>query len=167
MSQIIEPAITAAPACKITEFHIKDFWSSMTHFIGFIMSFCGSLFLMQRAFSTEQPIAIASMGIFSLSLMLLYAASTIYHTLDLDARRNQILKKADAVTTVSPWHKEYLSQLNKNVHLIYNGYSEEIFYPKDVKSDTFDIIYAGRLLDPNAQNPELLFKAIEHLKLEK
>ena len=82
-------------------------------------------------------------------------------------RRNQILKKADAVTTVSPWHKEYLGQLNKNVHLIYNGYSEEIFYPKDVKSDTFDIIYAGRLLDPNAQNPELLFKAIEHLKLEK
>ena len=90
MSQIIEPAITAAPACKITEFHIKDFWSSMTHFIGFIMSFCGSLFLMQRAFSTEEPIAIASMGIFSLSLMLLYAASTIYHTLDLDARRNQV-----------------------------------------------------------------------------
>ena len=95
MSQIIEPAITAAPACKITEFHIKDFWSSMTHFIGFIMSFCGSLFLMQRAFSTEEPIAIASMGIFSLSLMLLYAASTIYHTLDLDARRNQVLKKVD------------------------------------------------------------------------
>ena len=94
MIQIIEPAITANE-CKITEFHIKDFWSSMTHFIGFIMSFCGSLFLMQRAYSTNHPIAIISMGIFSLSLMLLYAASTTYHALDLDARRNQILKKID------------------------------------------------------------------------
>ena len=94
MIQIIEPAITAND-CKITEFHIKDFWSSMTHFIGFIMSFCGSLFLMQRAYSTNHPIAIISMGIFSLSLMLLYAASTTYHAFDLDCRRNQILKKID------------------------------------------------------------------------
>ena len=81
-------------------------------------------------------------------------------------KRNQIIRKADAVTTVSPWHKEYLGKLNKNVHLVYNGYSEEIFYPKEVKSSTFDIIYTGRLLDSNAQNPELLFKAIEQLKLE-
>ena len=94
MIQIIEPAITAND-CKITEFHIKDFWSSMTHFIGFIMSFCGSLFLMQRAYSTNHSIAIISMGIFSLSLMLLYAASTTYHAFDLDCRRNQILKKID------------------------------------------------------------------------
>ena len=95
MIQFMEPAITATPNCKVTEFHIKDFWSSMTHFIGFIMSFCGSLFLMQRAYSTNHPIAAISMGIFSLSMMLLYAASTTYHALDLDARRNQILKKID------------------------------------------------------------------------
>ena len=82
-------------------------------------------------------------------------------------KRNEVLKKADAVTTVSPWHKEYLSQLNKNVHLIYNGYSAELFSANDIISDTFDIIYTGRLLDTNAQNPELLFKAIEELHLEK
>ena len=81
--------------------------------------------------------------------------------------RNKIISKADAITTVSPWHKEYLNQFNTNVHLIYNGYSQEIFYSKDVKSETFDIIYTGRLLDPQAQNPELLFNAIEELKLEK
>lgn len=82
-------------------------------------------------------------------------------------KRNQIIKKADAVISVSPWHKEFLSRLNKNVHLIYNGYSAELFTANDIKSDTFDIIYAGRLLDPNAQNPALLFKAIEELQLEK
>ncbi len=81
-------------------------------------------------------------------------------------KRNQVIKRANAVTTVSPWHKEYLSNLNKNVHLIYNGYSKEIFFPKEVKSETFDVIYTGRLLDPNAQNPELLFKAIEELSLK-
>lgn len=82
-------------------------------------------------------------------------------------KRNQIIKKADAVITVSPWHKEFLSRLNKNVHLIYNGYSAELFSANDIISDTFDIIYTGRLLDTNAQNPELLFKAIEELHLEK
>ena len=82
-------------------------------------------------------------------------------------KRNQIIKKADAVITVSPWHKEFLSRLNKNVHLIYNGYSAELFSANDIISDTFDIIYTGRLLDTNAQNPELLFRAIEELHLEK
>ena len=82
-------------------------------------------------------------------------------------KRNQIIKKANAVVTVSPWHKEFLSRLNKNVHLIYNGYSSELFTANDIKSDTFDIIYTGRLLDSKAQNPELLFKAIEALRLEK
>lgn len=94
MSNSYESTLTTS-SCKITEFHIKDFWSSLTHFIGFIMSFCGSLFLMQRAFYTQNIIAILSMGVFSLSLMLLYAASTAYHTFDLDSKKNNLLKKMD------------------------------------------------------------------------
>lgn len=94
MSHIYEPTLNTTD-CKITEFHIKDFGSSMTHFIGFIMSFCGSLFLMQRAFHTKNITTILAMGVFSLSLMLLYAASTAYHTFDLDSKRNQLLKKMD------------------------------------------------------------------------
>ena len=80
-------------------------------------------------------------------------------------KRNSILSKASAITTVSPWHKDFLSKLNSNVHLIYNGYSSEVFVPRKTKSSSFNIIYTGRILDSNTEPIELLFKAIEELKL--
>jgi hypothetical protein len=82
-------------------------------------------------------------------------------------RRNYVLQRANAITTISPWHKDFLSQYNKNVYLIYNGYSKDKFFAEKVKSNTFDIIYTGRILDSNTRNPEILFKAIEQFKLEK
>lgn len=96
MSRTITPTLYASgPAYKITEFHIKDFWSSMTHFIGLIMSFCASLFLMQKAAATHSSLHMTSMLVFSASLLLLYGASTTYHALDLSERGNRILKKID------------------------------------------------------------------------
>lgn len=96
MSRTITPTMYAsAPAYKITEFHIKDFWSSMTHFIGFIMSFCASLFLMQKASETHSGLNMLSMLVFSASLLLLYGASTTYHAFDLTEKGNRILKKID------------------------------------------------------------------------
>lgn len=82
-------------------------------------------------------------------------------------RRNYVLKKANAITTISPWHLDFIKRYNKNVYLIYNGFSEKDFIAKEVKSNSFDIVYTGRLLDLNTRNPELLFNAIEELKLEK
>ena len=81
-------------------------------------------------------------------------------------RRNFVLKYANAITTISPWHKDFLSQFNRNVHLIYNGFSKDEFTFSGSKSDTFDIIYTGRILDTNTRNPELLFNAIEELSLD-
>lgn len=81
-------------------------------------------------------------------------------------KRNKVLKSADGITTISPWHKDFLSKFNKNVHLIYNGYSKEIFCAKDTKSNSFDIIYTGRILDSGTRNPQLLFRAIEELSFE-
>lgn len=82
-------------------------------------------------------------------------------------RRNYVLKKANAITTISPWHLDFIKRYNKNVYLIYNGFSEKDFIAKEVKSNSFDIVYTGRLLDLNTRNPELLFNAIEELKLER
>lgn len=82
-------------------------------------------------------------------------------------RRNYVLKKANAITTISPWHLDFIKRYNKNVYLIYNGFSEKDFIAKEVKSNSFNIVYTGRLLDLNTRNPELLFNAIEELKLEK
>lgn len=82
-------------------------------------------------------------------------------------RRNYVLKKANAITTISPWHLDFIKRYNKNVYLIYNGFSEKDFIAKEVKPNSFNIVYTGRLLDLNTRNPELLFNAIEELKLEK
>ena len=81
-------------------------------------------------------------------------------------KRNFVLSKAAAVTTVSPWHKEFLSKINGNVHLIYNGYSSDIFYPQEKISSTFDIIYTGRFLDSNTDSLNMLFSAVEELDIK-
>lgn len=78
-------------------------------------------------------------------------------------RRNKVLKQADCITTVSPWHVDFIRQFNPNVHLIYNGYDPSIFYPKDIPSKYFLITYIGRLYE--FQSFDLIKRAIRELKL--
>ena len=75
-------------------------------------------------------------------------------------RRNRVLRSATAVTTVSEWHQELLSQYNKNTFLIYNGYDAALFTPKDVLTDKFRIGYTGRLYHQVMQDPTLFFEAL-------
>jgi Glycosyltransferase len=82
------------------------------------------------------------------------------------AARNKILKKAAAVTTISPWHVSVLKRYNANTQLIYNGYDPEIFYPDNIKTDKFFITYTGRLLSTAMRNPDLLFLAVKRLAKE-
>ena len=77
--------------------------------------------------------------------------------------RNRILREADATVTISPWHKTILQQYCSNTHLIYNGYDSELFYPKDVATDKFRIVYTGRSFDRQLRDPHLLFAAIDYL----
>jgi glycosyltransferase involved in cell wall biosynthesis len=78
-------------------------------------------------------------------------------------QRNKILKKANAVISVSSWHVETLSRYNKQTHLIYNGYDPELFFPETVKNQQFIITYTGRLHSKEIRNPELLFEAVAQL----
>ena len=80
--------------------------------------------------------------------------------------RNRVLKRAQIVTTVSPWHVNFLKQYNPQTKLIYNGFDPELFYPQIIKTDQFIITYTGRLLSTSMRNPELLFKAIQILTKE-
>jgi len=82
------------------------------------------------------------------------------------AKRNKVLRKAAAVTTVSPWHVSLLKQYNANTQLIYNGYDPDLFYPEEIKTDKFNITYTGRLLSSAMRNPDLLFQAVERLSKE-
>jgi glycosyltransferase involved in cell wall biosynthesis len=88
-------------------------------------------------------------------------------TRKLTRQRNKILKRADIVTTVSPWHAETLSRYNKQTHLIYNGYDSELFFPETVNSQQFIITYTGRLLSQEMRDPALLFEAVAHLAAQK
>lgn len=82
-------------------------------------------------------------------------------------RRNRVLRSASALTTVSPWHVNILKAYNPNIELIYNGYDSTLFYPIDLQTQTFNMVYTGRMLENNLHNPEeLLFQALRELLTE-
>ena len=78
-------------------------------------------------------------------------------------RRNRVLCAANVVTTISPWHVDFIRQYNSNVHLIYNGYDPTQFYAKDIPTDTFRISYIGRIYE--FQSTALIEQAVRELNL--
>jgi len=78
-------------------------------------------------------------------------------------RRNQALRQADVVTTVSPWHVDFLKTFNPNVHLIYNGFDPRQFYHQDIPVDKFRITYIGSFFA--FHHPEPLYQAVQELNL--
>ena len=75
--------------------HIKDPGSAITHFIGMLMAIFAAVPLLIKAASEPSRIYIISLTIYAASLILLYAASTTYHTFDVSERVNTILIKID------------------------------------------------------------------------
>ena len=73
----------------------KDPGSAITHFIGMLMAIFASVPLLIKAASEPSKIYVVSLAIYALSLILLYAASTTYHTFDFSKKVNTILKKID------------------------------------------------------------------------
>lgn len=86
----------------------------------------------------------------------------IYRKINI-SRRNKILRQANSITTVSPWHVDFIQQFNPNTHLIYNGYDSNLFIPQPTKSDHFDIIYTGKWYGATLQDPTLLFQALAEI----
>lgn len=74
---------------------IKDPGSAITHFIGMLMAMFAALPLLIKAARDPDPIHVISLAIFIVSMILLYAASTIYHSLDLSEKVNCRLRKLD------------------------------------------------------------------------
>ena len=75
--------------------HIKEPGSAITHFIGMLMAIFAAVPLLIKAANEPGRIYIISLTIYAASLILLYAASTTYHTFDISAKVNTILKKID------------------------------------------------------------------------
>ncbi|HJC33428.1 MAG TPA: hemolysin III family protein [Candidatus Mediterraneibacter faecipullorum] len=77
------------------KFRIKEPGSAITHFIGMIMAIFASVPLLVKAANEPERIYLVSLTIYAVSLILLYAASTTYHTFDISIKVNTILKKID------------------------------------------------------------------------
>lgn len=76
-------------------FKVKDPGSALTHFIAMILALFAATPLLIKASRTPGHTHVMTLTIFILSMILLYAASTIYHTLDISPKVNQILRKVD------------------------------------------------------------------------
>ena len=77
-------------------FSVKDPISALTHFIGFIGAVVASPFLLVKASCDGISLPLQfGLTVFGLSMILLYGASTAYHTFILPSRPARILKKTD------------------------------------------------------------------------
>lgn len=75
--------------------HVKDPWSAITHFIGMLMAIFAAIPLIIKALHEPGRIYVISIAVYAASLILLYAASTSYHTFNKSEKINTILKKID------------------------------------------------------------------------
>lgn len=73
----------------------KDPGSAVTHFIGVLMALFSTIPLLMRASKAPDLVHFIALCIFALSLILLYTASTVYHTFNLSDKINKRLKKFD------------------------------------------------------------------------
>lgn len=75
--------------------YVKDPGSAITHFIGMLMAIFAAVPLIIKAAHEPGRIYLVSIIIYAASLILLYAASTTYHTFDKSEKINTLLKKID------------------------------------------------------------------------
>ncbi|QNM04383.1 PAQR family membrane homeostasis protein TrhA [Qiania dongpingensis] len=73
----------------------KDPGSAITHFIGWLMAVFAALPLLIRAAQAPDRVHILCLSVYVVSMILLYGASTIYHTLDISPKVNKVLRKFD------------------------------------------------------------------------
>ena len=78
-----------------SQHHIKEPGSAITHFIGMLMAIFAAVPLLIKAAHEPSRIYVISLAVYSASMILLYAASTTYHTFDISVKINTILKKWD------------------------------------------------------------------------
>lgn len=74
---------------------VKDPGSALTHFIAMILTMIAATPLLMKAVRDSGHLHVSALAIFILSMIGLYAASTIYHTLDISPGVNQMLRKID------------------------------------------------------------------------
>ena len=80
---------------KHHKFHVKDPGSALTHFIAMIGAVIAAVPLLHKAAGEADSRHLAALAVFIVSMILLYAASTTYHTFNISEHVNKILRKID------------------------------------------------------------------------
>lgn len=79
-------------------------------------------------------------------------------------RRNKVLREADVITTISPWHADLIQTICRQpsaVHVVYNGFDEKQFYPENIPAERFTITYIGSLFEWQKPGLEKVKQAVE------
>lgn len=79
---------------KSIDYRNEEFWNTLTHGAGAVLSFVGFIFLLDHSFQSGNKLDIICATIFGLSMVILYTASTIYHAVS-DEKRKLIYQKLD------------------------------------------------------------------------
>lgn len=72
---------------------LKDPWSAITHFVGFVAALIGAVALVVLSFGDVWKTT--TMAAYGLSLVVLFLASTVYHFFDIGERGNRWLQRID------------------------------------------------------------------------
>ena len=81
-------------------------------------------------------------------------------------RRNNVLRAANQITTVSPWHADFIRTITDNrspTTVIYNGFDEKQFYPQNTPAKEFTVTYIGSLFEWQLPALQKVKQAIEEL----
>lgn len=74
---------------------IREPGSAITHFIGMMLALIASTPLLVKAASTMNHVTIVAMTVFILSMILLYGASAMYHSVNVSGKILKIFRKID------------------------------------------------------------------------
>ena len=74
---------------------IREPGSALTHFIAMLLALCAAVPLLVRAAVHSGVKSLTAMTVFMISMALLYAASTIYHSVNCSGRILRIFRKMD------------------------------------------------------------------------
>ena len=79
----------------MSKLRIKDPGSAITHFIAMVLAILAATPLLVKSYRDSGSFTTTALAVFITSMILLYAASTIYHTLDISPKVNRLLRKVD------------------------------------------------------------------------
>ena len=99
MTAIKKPYSITDTMISAQNFRLKDRWSAITHLAGFLASIIAMPFLLLKGYLYQNSLtSMVSYIIYMMSMILLYGASSSYHSFDISDRANMNLKKIDHVS---------------------------------------------------------------------